>query len=296
MSASVRAMNAAAALRQEPRRHSGLRIATVRVLVKLTSLLGGRARYPRAHLARGRFLLREERIGVPDLPRGLEGFTIAQLSDLHAGAFLGRGGLSEVVEEVNRLGPDLVAITGDLISSHWTQALPILDDLAGLRSTCGTLAVFGNHDYRDRSEHRIVEAFRERGIRFLRNECARFDTGDGTLAAVGVEDLEEARVLDLEAARAGLREGDVEVVLCHNPAGGPALARPGCAAVLAGHTHGHQIDLPVLRRAGPPHPGLRVELGPTALVISRGLGVVGLPLRVGAPAEVVVVRLTRQEG
>ena len=65
--------------------------------------------------------------------------------------------------------------------------------------------------------------------------------------------------------------------------------------MLSGHTHGTQVDLPRLRKLGPQHPGLRVELGGTTLIVSRGLGVVGLPLRIGAPPELVVIRLTAGE-
>jgi predicted MPP superfamily phosphohydrolase len=114
------------------------------------------------------------------------------------------------------------------------------------------------------------------------------------VAFVGLEDLEEGRVVDLEAARAGLRAGDVEVVLCHNPLGARAIGRAGCAAILSGHTHAGQIDLPLARNVGPIHPGLRVLVGETLLVVSRGIGAVGLPLRIGAPAEIVHLRLTRR--
>jgi predicted MPP superfamily phosphohydrolase len=90
-----------------------------------------------------------------------------------------------------------------------------------------------------------------------------------------------------------LRNGDLEIVLCHNPRAAQFLSRERCAAVLSGHTHGTQIDWPLARRVGPPHPGTRMQFGPTTLIVSRGLGVIGVPLRVGAPAEVVVLRLER---
>ena len=77
--------------------------------------------------------------------------------------------------------------------------------------------------------------------------------------------------IDPEAARANLEPDDVEVLLSHNAGGGPHLAREGCAAILSGHSHGGQIDLPILRGIGPPHPGVRVPLGPTVLIVSRGL-------------------------
>ncbi len=277
------------ALRQIRRHQRLARRTLVRALSRTTSVLGGRAWYRRRWLASGAFEVREEVVRVPGLPPGLRGFAIAQLSDLHAGPFLGEGDLTDVVDATNALSADLIAFTGDLITDHWSDALRILPDLARLEARHGVFGVFGNHDYRDRQEGRIAEAYGSRGLRFLRNQCARIDTAGGSLAVVGIEDLEEAREVDLEAARSAVRPGDVEIALCHNPSGAPILARPGCAVILAGHTHGGQIA--GLETHGPSHPGLRLDLGATALIVSRGIGVIGFPLRIGAPSEIVVVRL-----
>jgi predicted MPP superfamily phosphohydrolase len=266
----------------------------VRLAARSASALGGRALYRRRWLRPGRFLVREERVRVPGLPSGLDGFTIVQLSDVHAGPFLGPGDLAAVVDRANELAPDLIAFTGDLITDRSSEGLAVLPDLGRLRASRGVFGVFGNHDYKGRREGELAAAAAALGIRFLRNECLRIDTGAGVLALVGVEDIEEARELDLEAARRDVRAGDVEVVLCHNPAGAPALARAGCVAILSGHTHGGQVAF--VPTFGPPHVGLRLGLGPTTLIVSRGLGVIGLPLRIGAPSELVRVRLEAGAG
>ena len=288
--------------RVAPRRHGDFRLGFFRAVERAAARLGGRALYRARHLAPGRFRVREERVVVEGLPHALDGLSIAQLSDLHGGPFLGRGDLDAVVEAVNALEPDVCALTGDYVTHGWAEALPLVDALGGLRARLGTYAVFGNHDYRGRQEQKIADALEERGVRFLRDACARVGGGsvdgeegeDGpALALVGLEDLEEAREVDLARARAGVRPGDVEVHLCHNPMGAPVLARAGARLVLSGHTHGTQLDLPFLRRLGPQHPGARVELGGCTLLVSRGLGVIGFPVRVGAPAEVVVARLAR---
>ena len=282
-------------LRTTPRRYSGARSGVVRTMGALARLSGGRARYQRQHLRSGRFAARSESIAVPGLPRALHGLLCVQLSDLHAGPYLGPGGLNDVVDSVNALEPDFVFLTGDLISTAWTDALEILDDLARLRPRLASLGVFGNHDYHGRNEGRIAEAFAQRGIRFLRNECARFERGGAAVSVVGLEDLEEAKAVDLERARLDVRPGDLELVLCHNPLGALRLARPGCAAVFSGHTHGGQLSLPFLWRFGPAHPGLRVKLGPTTLILSRGLGTVGVPFRFGAQTDVVAVTFQAAE-
>lgn len=277
--------------RVAPRRHSGARIALFRAAELAAGALGGRALYRRTRLGPGRFRVREETVRVRGLPPEADGFTIVQLSDLHAGPFLRGGDLAAVVERCNALRPDLFVITGDFITHGWRDALLVLPDLARLAAPCGTHAVFGNHDYRGRAEARIAEAYAECGIRFLRNEALRLPSAAGRLVLVGLEDLEEARVVDLATARREVAPGDVEILLCHNPTSAGALVREGCAVILSGHTHGTQVDLPFLRGMGPRHPGLRVELGPTVLLVSRGLGAVGLPLRVGAPSELVRVCL-----
>lgn len=239
--------------------------------------------------------MREEVVHVPELPAGLEGLEIVQWGDLHAGPFLRCADLADVVAKTRELEPDLFVLTGDYITRHHSEGVELAPALARIEAPLGSFAVFGNHDYRDRAESAIAEAYGAAGVRVLRDECVRLERGGATIAVVGVEDLEEARSVDIDRARAGVQPGDVELVLCHNPAGARRLARPGCAVVFAGHTHGLQVDLPLLRRVGPKHPGLRAQFGATRLVVTRGLGVVGFPLRVGAPAEIVLVRLTAEE-
>jgi predicted MPP superfamily phosphohydrolase len=281
-------------VRVPPRRHGRVRRAIFRAAETIARWCGGRAFYRAAYLSRGRFRVREEDVRVRDLAAGLAGFRIAQISDLHAGPFLARGDLAHVVAAVNALAPDVCAITGDLISHHWTEALLVLDELAELRARHGVFAVLGNHDYKDRLEGRIVEAYGARGLRVLRNEGVRISVAGGALALTGLEDLEEARVIDLERARAAIEPGDVEVVLCHNPAQARRIARERCACILSGHTHGTQIDLPWLRGLGPEHPGSRLLVGETVLIVNGGLGVVGVPLRIGSPPEIVLVRLVAE--
>lgn len=279
-------------VRQTPRRHSRFRLGAARFAESACAAFGGRAFYRLRHLARGRFVVREETAFVPGLPAALEGFSVVQISDVHGGSFVGPGDLADIVDAANALAPDVIALTGDYVTHHAREFERVAADLARLSARHGVYAVFGNHDYRGRAEASIAAALPS--ALFLRNAGARIDRGGAHVAIVGLEDLEEGRVVDLELARAGVEAGDVEIVLCHNPLGGRAIARTGCAAILSGHTHAGQIDLPFLRRLGPVHPGLRVLLGETLLVTSRGIGAVGLPLRIGAPSEIVHLRIARR--
>jgi len=275
-------------IRQAPRRHSLARRTLVRSVELAFRALGGRAWYRTRFLGPGRLVERHETLRVAGFPRALR---VAQLSDFHAGSFLGPGDLKHALERVAALAPDLIALTGDFITHAPRELERVLDDLALLRAPLGVFAVLGNHDYRGRQDPWIVEQLAARGVRTLRNEGVRLELAGGALCVVGVEDLEESRRLDFEAARACVRAGDFELVLSHHPALARHAARERCIAVLSGHTHGTQLDLPLLRRAGPAHPGLRVAFGATTLIVSRGLGAIGLPLRWGAPAEVVIVNV-----
>ncbi|MBL6755758.1 MAG: metallophosphoesterase [Planctomycetes bacterium] len=279
-----------------PRRFSRLRIAAFAAIERAAVLLGGRALYRRRHLSRARLHVREEWIEVPGLPSDLDGFSIAHLSDLHAGPFLGAGDLGGVIGVLTELAPDVVCWTGDFVVHGIHNVRPLQPELGKLVGARATFAVFGNHDYLHREEWRFVEAMEPAGWRFLRNDSAVLEVGGARVGFCGIEDPEEGKVVDVERAVSGLCDGDVTgrpdliVALSHGPQAAPQFAARGAHVVLAGHSHGTQVDLPFLRDLGPAHPGLRVEVGASTLVVSRGIGVIGAPLRVGVPAEVVVLR------
>ena len=277
-------------LRIGPRRFSAGRLGFFKHLERLLVALGGRSFYARAFLAPGRFRVRRELLRIAGLPPGLEGLRLVQFSDIHAGPFLGPGDLEHVVAAANALRPDLALFTGDLLCHRTEEAFLPLRDLAGVRARLGCFGVFGNHDYKGRREGEIAARYAaEAGWTFLRNEGRRFELQGAGLYLTGLEDLEESKGVDLQAARRGLQRGDLEVALVHNPLGGPALAGGACRLVLSGHSHGGQIALPWIRRLAPPHPGDRREQAGTTLIVSHGLGALGCPLRIRAVPELVLV-------
>lgn len=288
--------DASLAARVTPRRFSRARIRLFLAVDRLARLCGGRAFYRARYLAPGRLVLRHEDVHVRDLPRWLDGYRLGVVSDVHGGTFVGPGDLAHAVALLARSEPHVVCVLGDFFVDVPEEAARVTGDLARLAAPDGVFGVFGNHDYRGRREHELVAALPN--VRFLRNDGVRVTRAGEprALALVGIEDPEEGKVVDVTRARAAARPGDVEVALVHHPRAAPAFARAGPSGrgahlVLAGHTHGTQVDLPLLRRLGPAHPGLRVHLGGTTLLVCRGLGVIGVPLRVGAPAEVLCVTL-----
>lgn len=279
-------------LRLAPRRHSGFRLWAFRTIERVLVALGGRGFYRRRYLSRGRFEVRHE--VVPVANDELHGLRIVQFSDLHGGPFLQAGDLTQVVDVILEQEADLIVFTGDAISRRAEEAQALAADLQRLKAPLGVFGVFGNHDYHQRREAEIAGFLPS--IRFLLNEGVR-PAAHLPLFLLGVEDLEEAKRLDIAPARSERRPGDVEVVLCHNPHGAERVADAATALVLSGHSHGFQINLPWIKNLGPGHPGDRVTLrGGAVSITSRGLGVVGVPLRVRARPDIVVIELSATGG
>lgn len=279
------------------RRLSPFRRAVFWCVERTAVLLGGRMLYRRWFLDPARLVVRDEEVRVCGLPAPLEGFTVVHLSDLHAGPFLGKGALGGVLDRLAELDPDVVCMTGDFVVHGVENLGPVVPELQECRGRRGTFGVFGNHDYKGRREPEIASALAapsaaesERpGWRFLRNTGRVLEVDGATVGFAGIEDLEEGKRVDVESAMIGMADVDLCVALTHGHQAAPSFARLGAHAILSGHSHGTQVDLPFLRDLGPSHPGLRVPLGGAVLIVSRGLGVIGVPLRFGVPAELVKI-------
>ncbi|RZL93500.1 MAG: metallophosphoesterase, partial [Variovorax sp.] len=237
----------------------------------------------------------------------LQGFTIAQLSDIHVGPTIKGGYIHRIVEAVNKLGADVVAITGDLVDGSVAELRDHIAPLGGLRARHGTYVVTGNHEYYAGAPAWIAE-LRRIGLRVLLNEhvVLRQDTpgrstGDSeALVLAGVTDytaghFDAAQASDPEGALAGAPTGSTtRVLLAHQPRSAPAAAEAGYQLQLSGHTHGGQffpwnLFVPLQQ---PFTAGLH-RLKDMWVYVSRGTGYWGPPKRFGAPSEITLLRLVR---
>ncbi|MHC4376883.1 MAG: metallophosphoesterase [Planctomycetota bacterium] len=285
-----------AELRLPPRRYSTLRVQLFRWTQRFLERLGARRFYRAWALAPGRFEVRRERVEVPGLPPDLDGLRVVQWSDLHAGPYLGPRSLDAVVAATVELQPDLFVLTGDYITEVVDEGLFLGEVFARIGPRLGSFAVFGNHDYRERREAELEAAYADAGVRFLRNRTVHLDVGSASLAITGLEDVEEGRGDPAEALE-GLRPGEPRLVLVHNPYVAERLDAADVVAVLSGHTHGRQVNVPPLRWFAPEHPGdCRTLPSGAVSLVSRGLGALGLPLRLAARADVVCLELKRAGG
>jgi predicted MPP superfamily phosphohydrolase len=241
--------------------------------------------------------VREVEVPIAGLPAALHGFTIAQITDLHVGPTIRRGHVAGIVERVNALEADLVAITGDLVDGPVRELAPHVAPLAGLRARHGAWFVTGNHEYYAGAAPWIAEV-RRLGIRVLMNEHVVLAHEGGSLVLAGVADwsahhFEPSHRSDPALALAGAPpDAGVRVLLAHQPRTAAAAAAAGFDLQVSGHTHGGQFFpwIWFVRLQQPFIAGLH-RVGRLWVYVSRGTGYWGPPKRVGAPAEITRLRL-----
>ena len=239
-------------------------------------------------------------IPVAGLPAAFDGFTIAQLSDVHVGPTIKRPYVQALVDRVNTLGADLVAITGDLVDGNVPALARHVAPLAGLRSRHGSFFVTGNHEYYAGADAWIAE-LRRIGISVLLNShvtIASREAGGAPLVLAGVADygaghFDPAHRSDAVEAMAGSpAEAAARILLAHQPRSAAAAEPVGFDLQLSGHTHGGQF-WPwnhFVRFQQPYVSGLH-RLGRMWVYVSRGTGYWGPPNRLGAPSEITLLRL-----
>jgi predicted MPP superfamily phosphohydrolase len=236
-------------------------------------------------------------IPIAGLPAALQGFRIAQISDIHIGPTIKKPYLSRIVDAVNALDADLVAITGDLVDGTVGQLADQTAPLARLVSRHGTYFVTGNHEYYSGASE-WTEELRRLGLCVLLNQHVVLDHGGTPLVVAGVTDYsahhyDPAQRSDPGAALAGApSDAKVRLLLAHQPRSAPAAEKAGFDLQLSGHTHGGQF-FPwtfFVRLQQPFTAGLH-RLGRLWVYTSRGTGYWGPPKRLCAPSEITHLRL-----
>lgn len=243
-----------------------------------------------------RLKVRRMTLRLPNWSRRLDGLRVAVLSDLHAGGpHVDPDRVGHVVARVNRQRPDLIVLLGDYIDpdvafGHALEPDEVAARLADLYAPLGVFAVLGNHDWAHDGD-RLRRSLREWGIEVLENDAAQVERDGEVLWIVGLADA-GTREPDTETPFALVPDAAPLLVLSHDPGLFPQI--PGRASLtLAGHTHGGQVNVPLLKRriAGSPYAGGPVEEDGRRMYVSRGVGESRVPVRAGVPPEVAVLRL-----
>jgi len=247
--------------------------------------------------ARRRARVRRVDVPIADLPAPLHGFSIAQISDIHVGATIKRDYLDGIVDAVNDLEADMIAVTGDLVDGSVTQLAPHTEPLSRLSARHGAFFVTGNHEYYSGASDWVDEV-RRLGLSVLMNEHVVLQHEGAAVVVAGVTDysaghFDPAHRSDPAAAIAGApSDAGVRLLLAHQPRSAFAAAPAGFDLQLSGHTHGGQFFpwIFLVRLQQPFTAGLH-RLGKLWVYISRGTGYWGPPKRLGAPSEITYLRL-----
>ncbi len=242
--------------------------------------------------------VRRVEVRIERWPESLDGFRIAQLSDLHIGPLLKRAFVERLVAQVDRLAPDLIALTGDLVDGSVDHVRDEVEPFSRLSAPHGFYFVTGNHDYYSGPED-WVGRVREFGIRPLRNERVQIGEGDQSFDLAGVDDYrgDWIRGSDEDLAEA-LRDRDPArpvVLLAHDPSSFKRAATMQVDLQISGHTHGGQIwPFGYLVQLAVPHVAGLLRRGRSQLYVSRGTGFWGPPIRLFAPSEITEIVIRRR--
>jgi predicted MPP superfamily phosphohydrolase len=272
------------------RREAIERVGGIAVVGATSSLMGWGA-----VVGRHDFVVEEVPVRIPGLPRELDGYTIAQISDIHVGLLMQERNLAEGLDKLARTQRDLVVITGDMVDFD-PQYIPMAARaLGGITARDGVYAIFGNHDHYTGATA-IGAAMRAAGIDVLVNDGRMIRANDGGgFALLGVDDVRSVQMGGagprLDRAMSAVPDDRPRILLSHQPhtidfwAGRVALQ-------LSGHTHGGQFN-PGFRPADfvMRYVAGRYQVGQSTLWVNRGFGVVGPPARLGAPPEVTKIIL-----
>lgn len=238
-------------------------------------------------------------VPVAGLPDALLGFTIAQISDIHVGPTIKRPYLERIVERVNGLRPDAIAVTGDLVDGTVRELSAHTAPLGQLSARHGVYVVTGNHEYYAGAPAWIAE-LRRLGLRVLMNEHVVIERDGAALVLAGVTDysagqFDPSHRSDPERAMAGApADAALRILLAHQPRSAFAAAPAGFDLQLSGHTHGGQfwpwnLFVPMQQ---PFVAGLN-RYESLQVYVSRGTGYWGPPKRFGAPSEITLLRLVK---
>ncbi|HEY0099569.1 MAG TPA: metallophosphoesterase [Pyrinomonadaceae bacterium] len=235
-------------------------------------------------------------IFIRELPASFENFRIVQLSDVHHSALVSLAEVRRVVELAQAARGDMVVLTGDYTTARRSYIEPCAEALGKLEAPSGVWAVLGNHDHYTDGEL-TRRALVRHGIGVLDNAHTKLQRGTDALQLAGIDDWSWGYA-DWTRALGGLDRTRPTLLLSHEPQVFDAPETAGISLILSGHTHGGQVSLPFV---GAPARFLeafkyirgRYERAGAQLYVSRGTGVVGLPIRFGARPEIAVLRLRR---
>lgn len=246
------------------------------------------------------FRVREVGLPVPNLHPDLQGLRLVQFSDIHLSPYLSETEFARAIGQAAELRPHLVLVTGDMISAGGDPLEACLRQIARLRPEAGFLGCLGNHEIYARAEEAATREGARLGIEFLRGRSRVLRFGKAGINFAGVDYQRIHNKPDyLRGAERLIQPGMPNVLLSHNPDVFEVAAAKGFDATIAGHTHGGQVQIEILSqslnvaRFLTPYVYGLYRLNGRCAYVTRGIGTIGMPARIGAPPEIALLRLEK---
>jgi len=239
---------------------------------------------------------------IPGLPEEFNGFTIGMVSDVHSSAFMTKTDMDVYVQGLLSLRADLIVVPGDFVNAMTDEVYPFAESFSALHAPFGVYGVMGNHDYFARDPERVAREVDGCGVRLLRNDNVLLRKGASTLTLMGLDDVgrPDRAASFMQTASKNIATPGPRILLCHRPYFLRQAAEQGIDLVLSGHTHGGQVvfgrfgDMTITpARIASEYVWGPYRLGAAQMFVSRGIGTVGIPMRINCPPEIAVITLTR---
>jgi predicted MPP superfamily phosphohydrolase len=251
-------------------------------------------------LGRREYEINHARFIIPNLPSQLSGFSIALVSDIHSSAYMTKKEMDAYVALVNTVDADMIAVTGDFVNSLVEEVYPFAEAFSNLRAPHGVYGVMGNHDFFTRNPELVAREIDNCGVKLIRNDKILVERDGARFYLVGVDDIGRGAVASqrIETALGYAPLQIPRILLCHRPYFLQQAAEQGIDLVLSGHTHGGQVvfgqfgDVVISPAAmASRYVWGKYEMNGTQMYVSRGIGTVGLPVRINCPAEITRIEL-----
>lgn len=263
-------------------------------------------------LRKDKWELTKQSLMIPNIPAGLKGMRIVLFSDIHSGPFMPYSQMREYCEIINDLSADLILIPGDFTDTKKSEIKAFNLAFRDLKARYGIYGTLGNHDYFSDPSYISESIINETPIKMLRNDCARVDINGDSLLLLGIEDTRDSGTNNSDKLLAYLddtynktmgltsefKQKMPKILLAHKPYIFESTSKYNIDLMVSGHTHGGQI---VLLQTGTLNLSIAstiskyisgyYEFNNSKLYVSRGLGTVGMPIRVNCPPEITIFEL-----
>ena len=246
----------------------------------------------------------ERQFTIRNLPAALDGFTITLLSDVHSSIYMTKADMDGYVQLVNAMHSDVIVVPGDFVSGLTEEVYPFAEAFSNLQAPHGVFGVTGNHEYYTQDPDTVIREVDACGIRLLHDESVPIRKDGAEFLMVGIDDVANGHLADarLHTALRGSTAGVPRILLCHRPYYLQQAADHGVDLMLSGHTHGGQIVLGQIGNTVITPASLAstyvwgpYRKGTTQMYVSRGIGTVGLPIRINCPSEITRITLKRPD-